>query len=158
VRRSAGLLAIAAAVMAAAGCGGGTRCPAPPAGQTGAYLPKLSSSSGPTGSTVMVSGRLPLFDEAGKYVGPGTPSISAYWNLDLDHWTSILRTPGSPSASVAGTPVDYLGNHHVTGGCEFTMRVRIPSARPGKYPIVFLYRYSNGSDTSGAVNFRVTAG
>ena len=36
------------------------------------------------------------------------------------------------------------------------MRIRIPSARPGKYPLVFLYRYADGSsDADGPVGFRI---
>jgi hypothetical protein len=162
MRGAAGLLSFATAAVVAVGCGTGgrvTRCPKPPAGEADAYLPSLSSSSGPAGSTVTVFARLPLFDEAGKYVGPGTPRISAYWNLDLDRWTSILSTPRSPSATVAGVRVEYLATHRVTGGCDFRMKVTIPPARPGTYPLVFLYRYPNGAgDANGPVKFRVTAG
>jgi len=161
MRRSLGLLPVAAVLAAAIGCGGArpvARCPAPPTGETDAYLPRLSSASGPERSAVTVSARLPLFDETGEYSGPGTPHVSAYWNLDLDHWTSILRTPRSPAAAVSGTPVDYLGTYHVTGGCDFRMQVRIPPARPGTYPLVFLYKYSVLTDANGPVSFRVTAG
>lgn len=162
MRRGVWLLALAVSVPAvAAACGSGkrlARCPAPPANEANAYLPKLSSSSGLPGSTVSISARLPLFDKAGKYAGPGTPDISAYWNLDLDHWTSILTTPKAPSASIARAPVEYLGTHHVTGGCNFRMQVKIPSVRPGEYPLVFLYKDSGSTAANGPVNFRVTAG
>jgi len=30
--------------------------------------------------------------------------------------------------------------------------------RPGKYPIVFVYKYSDASDADGPLDFRVTAG
>jgi hypothetical protein len=127
------------------------------------YGSVLSTASGPAGSTVTISGHLPVLDEAGSYVGPGNPDISAYWNLDFDHWTSILTSPDSPSASVAESPVEHLGTYHVTGGCDFQMQVTVPSVPPGTYPIVLLYWYGGSGDGSGGsanlpVNFHVTAG
>jgi hypothetical protein len=156
--RAGAVLALVAVL--AAGCGGGggaKRCPAPPAGESNAYLPSLSPSSGHAGTNATVTARLPLFDEAGKYVGPGTPRVSAYWNLALEHWTSVLTTPRSPAAAVTGVPVSDAGTHQVTSGCSFRMRVRIPSVPPGRYPIVFVYTYPGGSsDPNGPVSFRVT--
>lgn len=130
---------------------------------TNPYIPVLSPSSGPAGSTVTISGPLPVVDEAGTYVGPGNPNISVYWNLDLDHWTSILTSPNSPTASVTGSPVQHLGTQQVTGGaCNFQIQVTIPSVAPGTYPIQLLGEWSGATGaTTGPfppVNYQVTAG
>jgi hypothetical protein len=126
------------------------------------FTPALSDSAASAGSTVTASAPLPVLDEAGDYVGPGNPDITAYLNLDFDHWESVLRSNGSPVASVAGTPVDDLGTQHVAGGCNFQMKLMIPSVPTGTYPLVFLYRYpdQNGGWSGDAipVQFKVTAG
>lgn len=133
-------------------------------GTSHSYFPVLSDSAGPAGSTVTISAPLPVLDEAGHYVGPGNPDITAYLNLDFAQWDSVIRSNEAPVPSVAGAPVDDLGTHHVAGGCNFQMQVTIPSVPPGTYPIVFLYRYPgtepNGGSTFDAIpeHFQVTAG
>lgn len=129
---------------------------------TGAYDTTLSSSSGRPGSTVTVSGPLPVVNEAGVDVGQTASEVIVYWNLDFKDWGSALTAPLSPSASVAGTPVQLLGTQDVANLCSYHVQVKIPSAPTGTYPIVVLYE---GSDTTGVsvasflpVSYRVTGG
>lgn len=141
------------------------RCPVPkrrtPDGPS-PYAPVLSDSAGPSDSTVTASAPLPVVDEAGDYVGPGNPHITAYLNLDFDHWDSVLRSDESPVAASAGVPVEDLGTHRVDGGCTFRMQITIPAVPPGRYPMVFLYRYPDPNGGYGfdaiPVQFQVTAG
>jgi hypothetical protein len=118
-------------------------------------VPSLSSSSGPAGSTVTISGPLP--DSNGRvYLGPGSPDLTVYWNLNPDDWESVYQSPNSPTASVAGTPVQYLGTQHFTGACNFQMQIQIPSgAAPGTYPIVVLIQDSGWGTDLDPMNYQV---
>lgn len=113
-----------------------------PAG-TGYYDTAIRPSSGPPGTTVVVSGRV-----------PPSSAVTAYWNLDLDHWSSI--TTSDPVAAHGG-PVEFLGTQNVTGLCAYDVRVTIPTARPGSYPIDVLYGEREGSASLAPVTFRVTS-
>jgi hypothetical protein len=127
---------------------------------TGVYDTTLSPSSGPPGTTVTVSGALPVVSENGVDVGQTSTKVDVYWNLDFDKWWSVLE--GSPLASVAGSPVTFLGTQDVAKLCIYQVRVEIPSVPPGTYPIEVLYEGPDLGGPSGAsfapVDFQVTAG
>src|SRR5205807_1836487 len=110
------------------------------------YDPTLSSSSGASGSTVTVSGPLPVVDESGTDIGQTATEVVVYWNLDFNSWDSALRSPLSPSAAETGAPVQLLGTQSVANLCSYDVQVKVPPVAPGTYPIVVLYE---GSDTSG---------
>lgn len=125
------------------------------------FTPTLSSASGSPGSTITVSGPLPVQDEAGTLVGQTANEVIAYWNLDLNHWGTALTSPLSPTAAVAGYPVQLLGTQDVASVCSYSFQIKIPSSvPPGSYPIQLL---SESSDQTGVttgpfppVNVRVT--
>jgi hypothetical protein len=121
-----------------------------------AYETTLSRSSGPQGSVVTVSGHLPVIGEDGSYGGQTAKRVEAYWNLDFVKWFSALT--GSPSPSIAGSPVRLLGRQGVAGSCRYELRVRIPAVEPGKYPIEVLYGTGKSDASFAPVTFRVTAG
>lgn len=128
---------------------------------TGAFVPNLSSSSGSPGSTVTVSGPLPVRDESGAYVGSAATEVIAYWNLDLDKWGTALTSPLSPAAAVAGSAVQLLGTQDVTGACNYAFQIKIPAeVSPGTYPIQLLIESSDETGvTTGPLqpaNYRVT--
>src|SRR4029077_17791279 len=99
----------------------------------------LSSPSGAPGSTITVSGPLPVLDEAGTPVGQTANEVIAYWNLDLDNWETALTSPLSPSTAVAGAPVQLLGTQAVTSVCSCSFQIKPPSSpSPGASPIQLL--------------------
>jgi hypothetical protein len=115
------------------------------------FTPTLSSSSGSPGSTVTVSGPLPVLDESGQLIGQTSNEVIAYWNLDLNHWTTALTSPLSPAAAVAGSAVELLGTQDVAGVCDYSFQVKIPTgAAPGTYPIQLL---GESSDATGVATF-----
>lgn len=133
--------------------GPGRVCPAR-AGRD-AYDTTLSRSSGPRGSVVTLSGHLPVTGEDGSYGGQTAQRVEVYWNLDFGKWFSALT--GSPSPSIAGSPVRLLGRQGVAGSCRYEVRARVPAVRPGKYPIEVLYGTGKSDASFAPVTFRVTA-
>jgi hypothetical protein len=127
------------------------------------FTPTLSASSGSPGTTITVSGPLPVLDQSGALVGQTSNEVIAYWNLDLDHWETALTSPLSPSAAVAGSAVQLLGTQDVVGVCNYSFRIKIPTGvAPGTYPIQLL---TESSDVTGVTtapmpptNIQVTGG
>jgi len=141
-------------------------CPVSPKG-AGVFDTHLGSSSGPAGTTVRVSGTLPVAGEGGTDIGQTATEVFAYWNLAFGsggtEWTSVFT---SPQAAVAGSAVRNLGTQRTAGLCGYRFEVTIPSAPPSSYPIEVLYRWQPGyPDGSGwgeasflPASFQVTAG
>lgn len=129
-------------------------CPRPTG--TGLYDTKYRPASGPAGTIVRVSGRLPVLNESGQDTGQNATEIVTYWNLDFDHWTS-LGSP-HPLSAVSGSPLRLLGATNVADSCTYHAQVTIPKVPPGKYPIEVLYGSPNGSASFAPVSFRVTNG
>ncbi|HJQ74502.1 MAG TPA: hypothetical protein VJ814_06420 [Gaiellaceae bacterium] len=121
-----------------------SRCPRPTG--TGYYRSTVEPSSGPPGSTAIVSGRLPA----------GQTELVAYWNLDFDHWPSVVSA--RPRAAVSGSAVRLVGMGHVAGRCTYRLRVEIPSAPAGTYPLEVLYGNAKGGASFAPAVFRVTSG
>jgi hypothetical protein len=133
----------------------------------GVYNTGLSPASGPPGSTVTVSGPLPVTSEDGSNVGQTATEVDVYWNLNFDKWWSVLGNAPSPLASVAGSPVKLLGTQDVAKLCTYQVQVKIPSVQPGTYPIEVLYQAPGHEAPSGGgttfasfapANFQVTGG
>lgn len=159
--RGAGPLAVAAAVVVAAGCGSGTRMTYPNcAARTGAgaYDTTLHPSSGSAGSTVSVAGHLPVVNEAGVDVGQSATHVDVYWNLDFDKWWSVLGRKPRPLSAIAGLPVRHLGKQDVAKLCRYQLRVHIPPVPPGTYSIEVLSGDSHGTASFAPADFHVTGG
>jgi cytoskeletal protein RodZ len=133
----------------------------------GAYDTTLNPTSGPPGSTVTVSGPLPVISEDGTNVGQTSTEVDVYWNLNFDKWWSVLGNSPSPLASVAGSPVKLLGTQDVSKLCTYQVQVTIPPVAPGTYPIEVLnqapgHEAPNGGGTTFATfaptDFQVTGG
>jgi hypothetical protein len=123
---------------------------------TSYYDPKVSPASGPAGTRVHVSGRLPVLREGGRDVGQTATSVVAYWNLDVDHWMSVAAA--HPQAAVAGSPVRLLGAVSVAGACTYRATLTIPAVPAGTYPIEVLSGNAQGSAGFAPAEFRVTSG
>lgn len=126
------------------------------------FTPSLSSSSGSPGSTITVSGPLPVLDESGTLIGQTSNEIIAYWNLDLNHWETALTAPLSPAPAVAASAVQLLGTQDVASVCNYSFQIKIPSSVPsGTYPIQLLTEASDETGVATApmppVNYQVTA-
>lgn len=119
-----------------------TKCPKPTG--TDYYDTSVRPSSGPPGTTVVLSGRL-----------PASSTVVAYWNLDFDHWPSL--TSPSPEPAVARSPVRLLGAQRVASRCTYHVRITIPPARPGRYPLEVLYGNPKFGTSLAPVDFRVTS-
>jgi hypothetical protein len=120
-----------------------------------AYDTSVRPSSGPPGSTAVVTGRLPVADESGQATGQTATEVVAYWNLDLDDWPSVATS--APVAARPGAPVQFIGTENVAGRCTYRARVTIPSAPPGTYPVDVLYGNVQGSASFAPADFRVTS-
>lgn len=129
-------------------------CPTPTG--TGYYDPTVRPSAGRPGSTVTLSGRLPVLSESGQDVGQSSTEVVAYWNLDVSRWPSVA-TP-TPAKADAGSPVELLGARSVAGLCSYRVRGTIPPAPPGTYPIDVLYGDVHGEASFAPADVRVTGG
>jgi len=140
------------------GSAGPAKCPARTG--TGAYDTTLQPSSGRSGSTVAVSGPLPVTRENGTYGGQTATEVDVYWNLNFDKWWSVLGNSPSPVASVTGAPVKLLGKQAIATLCTYQVRVEIPTVPPGTYPIEVLYhRPARGGPSFASfapIKFQVT--
>jgi hypothetical protein len=161
-RQRRGLVAIGALLIlaGAAGAALALRSPNGPPTTPSTYDTALRPSSGPSGSTVTVSGTLPVVSENGAHIGQTATEVSVYWNLDFKKWWSALGR--SPLPSSVGSPVRLLGRQDVAKIRTYQVRVKIPSAPPGRYPIEVLY---SGPDSGGPsfasfapTTFQVTGG
>jgi hypothetical protein len=110
---------------------------------TGYYDTSLRPSSGPAGTNVVLSGRV-----------PASSTVAAYWNLDFDHWPSLASA--APRTAAWGSPVALLGIRGVRGRCRYRLRLAIPSVRAGSYPLEVLYGDARSGASLAPVLFRVT--
>jgi hypothetical protein len=124
-----------------------TNCPARYG--AGVYNTGLSPTSGPPGSTVTVTGPLPVTSEDGSNVGQTATEVDVYWNLNFDNWWSVLGNSPSPSPSVTGSPVKLLGTQDVSKTCTYQVQIKIPSVPQGTYPIEVLYQAPGHEPPSG---------
>jgi hypothetical protein len=109
----------------------------------GYYDTSLRPSSGPPGTMVVLSGRMPT-----------SSTVVTYGNLDFAHWPSL--TSSAPRAAAEGSPVALLGVREVRGRCKYRVRLAIPSVRPGSYPLEVLYGNAGFGASFTPVHFRVT--
>src|SRR6476661_9557719 len=112
------------------GSAGPAKCPARTG--TGAYDTTLRPSSGRSGSTVAVSGPLPVTRENGTYGGQTATEVDVYWNLNFDKWWSVLGNSPSPVASVTGAPVKLLGKQSIATLCTTRFASRSPPSRQAR--------------------------
>src|SRR5687767_6927479 len=122
----------------------GTQLPPPPSPEKGVqahgrcpdaptYRPSISHSAARAGSRVVLSGAVPVQNEAGNYVGPGDGKLVLWWNLDPEQWpTALAPEIESPVPARANEPVVKLGRVFPRGHCRYAMSFEVPRARPGR--------------------------
>jgi len=149
-------------LLTAAGCGGGSHrafsfgghaanCPRP-----GSYVPALSRTRGVAGSRVVITGTIPLYNEAGKLdLSHPTRRMDVWWNLDARHWWSALTA--SPESAAGGAATRVLrATVPDPSPCTYRLTVEIPQAAPGRYPITVLYSGQGSSAILRPVVFTLT--
>ena len=102
-----------------------------------------------------MSGNTPLFNKAGRYLGP-TGKIGFWFNLPFDDWVHVYFGQAPPSSN-KGAPVIHLGEANVTGQCSYRVTFRVPDVSPGTYDIVPIEHGRGGAAAFPAIEFRVTA-
>jgi hypothetical protein len=139
-------------IPAARFAGSAVGCPRP----TG-YLPQIEPSTGPVGSTVTLTGTLPLWDDPASMARPGVRALEVWWNLTPSHW---LTARGGEPAPVSARPGRALRELRamVPGAtsCTYQLVFRVPRVAAGTYPVDVLYRTVVGAANLPAVAFKVT--
>lgn len=102
-----------------------------------------------------MGGYTPLFNEAGRYLGP-SGRIGFWFNLPPDGWEEIYSSL-EPPASNEGVPVIHLGEAVVEGQCSYRVTFRVPDVPPGIYEIVPIEHGHGGSAAFAATEFRVSS-
>jgi hypothetical protein len=116
------------------------------------YTPVLSDSTGPPGSLIAVSGRLPLRGEDGRRRPGSDPTrVSVWWHLPADRWTSVLAT----NAHAAGARLLASVAVPRPTPCSYQVAVRVPRVADGSYPLLVIMAGGGGWARLAPVRFRV---
>jgi hypothetical protein len=132
----------------------GERCPTPP--RPDPYGIIVNPLDGSTGSTVEVSENTPLFNKAGRYLGP-TGKIGFWFNLPPESLGQMYSGSAPPTTS-HGAPVIHLGEANVQRKCSYRVSFHVPDVPPGTYSLVIIEHSGGGYAPLGKpIGFRVTA-
>jgi hypothetical protein len=123
----------------------GAHCPTPSRPE-GAYTVLIGPTTGRPGAKVILSENTPLFDEAGRYIGP-SGKIGFWFNMPFDRWETVY-TSDRPPASANGAPVVHLGEASVADQCSYRVSFRVPDVPPGTYGVVAIEHGAGGSAPS----------
>lgn len=104
----------------------------------------------------MVSGNTPLFNKAGRYLGPNG-KIGFWFNLPSGAMGQMYFG-GPPPSTNQGSPVIHLGEANVQGKCSYRVTFQVPNLTPGTYTLVIIEHSRGGYASLGKpIDFRVTA-
>lgn len=131
----------------------GEHCPAA-SRQAGAYGVLIAPTAGKPGSRVTMGGYTPLFNEAGRYLGP-SGKIGFWFNLPAE-WEEVYSSLPPPTSN-NGLPVIRLGEADVAGQCSYRVTFDVPDVPPGVYDIVPIQHGQGSSSAFLPLEFRVTA-
>jgi hypothetical protein len=118
----------------------------------GAYTPKLSTTSGPAGTAVAITGAIPPTGENGQPVH--LARLVVWWNLDLRYPSPAVRfrTSARPGRLIKLTLVPLIRSQS-----RYRATFTVPKTHPGSYPVVVLQAAKDGSVAQlGAASFTVT--
>jgi hypothetical protein len=131
----------------------GKRCPTP-SRLEGAYQVLIAPTAGKPGTRVTMGGNTPLFDKAGRYLGP-SGKIGFWFNLPFGNWANVYFGHRPPDAN-DGIPVIHLGEANVAGECSYRVSFKVPEVPSGTYEILPISHTRNGSAAFEPIQFRVT--
>jgi hypothetical protein len=118
----------------------------------GAYTPKLSTTSGPAGTAVAITGSIPPTGENGYPVH--LARLVVWWNLDLPYPSPAVRfrISARPGRMIKLTLVPLTRSQS-----RYRATFTVPETHPGRYPVVVLQEARDGSVALlGAASFTVT--
>jgi hypothetical protein len=130
----------------------GRRCPTP-SRREGAYEVLIGPTAGRPGTRVTVGGNTPLFDKAGRYLGP-SGKIGFWFNLPPGGWEHVYFG-GSRPHTFQRVPVIHLGEVDVSGRCSYRASFRVPEVPAGTYSIVPIEHGAHGAAAFASIEFRV---
>jgi WD40 repeat protein len=116
----------------------------------GAYEPTMMPTSGVAGTTVDLSGRVPMFAEDGAFVKP-SGTLQLWWNA-LDEglaWTALLPGGPDPSPALPGD-VSLVAEIPIPDACTYEASFVAPDVAPGSYPLTLLSADGESATSFGA--------
>src|SRR5205823_2728427 len=111
----------------------GRRCPTP-SREAGAYTILVTPTSGSVGSKVILSENTPLFNEAGRYLGPS--GKIGFWFVNLPFNDSEIGYTAKGPTTAEGAQLVHLGETSVVGQCSYRVAFSVPDVVPGTYGVV----------------------
>jgi Tol biopolymer transport system component len=119
------------------------------------YHPSVTDSIVAVGSSVTISGPVPIYGENGSFTpyDPGD-TVQFWWNLDPNQWDSAITT-GGPSPAVPGASVQSLGEKSIVNTCSYELTFTVPDVPVGTYPIIGLYMGGDGVASLTPVSIHV---
>ena len=116
----------------------------------GVYGPTMTPSAGPAGSTVTITGRVPMYGEDGAFQEP-TGTLQVWWNvLDQgDSWLALLPGGDSPSPALPGY-VSLVAEIQIPDACTYEATFTVPDVGPGSYPLTLLSSDATSATSYGA--------
>lgn len=112
----------------------------------------VSSTSGPPGTAVEVSGPLYYLNSEHEVWVPGNDAIQAWWNLDPSDYpsasTAAVQAANGADAAPTESGGELAGDFITNGACSFDLKFLVPDVAAGKYPVSILgVAGSDGSTT-----------
>jgi hypothetical protein len=118
-----------------------------------AYPPMLSTTHGPVGTTVSITGSIPPTGENGEPVH--LARFAVWWNLDPRYPSPAVT---SRTRARRGRLIKLRVIPLTSGQSRYQAAFKVPRARPGRYPVDVLQEARDGSFAQlGSVSFTVTA-
>jgi hypothetical protein len=112
-------------------------------------------TAGTPGSIVEVSENTPLFNKAGRYLGP-SGKVGFWFNLPPEVLGDMYVGTPVPSTN-QGSPVIHLGEANVQGKCSYRVSFHVPDVTPGTYTLFILEHTDGGYAPLGKpIDFRVS--
>jgi hypothetical protein len=131
----------------------GERCPTSP--RPDPYGITVHPTAGTPGSTVAVSENTPLFNKAGRYLGPNG-KIGFWFNLPPEA-LGQMYVGDPPPSTYQGSPAIHLGEANVQGKCSYRVTFHVPNVTPGTYALIIIEHSGGGYAPLGKpIDFRVT--
>jgi hypothetical protein len=123
------------------------------------YTPSLTPARGSPGTTVLLTGVLPVRNEAGKIVlSQQTEKLEAWWNLEPRRWVSAVAENRTPAPARPGA-VAQVSTVTVPrpAPCRYSIPFTVPKAPEGRYPVELLYFGGGSAARSRPAIFTVTS-
>lgn len=122
----------------------------------GGYQATLAPASGTPGSTVMISGPVPMYRPDGTYDPARELEIEIWWNVASNEWDILLPGGDEPSPGGPG-PVQVVAEEDVSDMCSFQLEFTVPDVPSGTYNVLVLEVGGDGAAVYSETPFEVTS-